>query len=170
MLAVWVSPTYAYVLEGPIWASQPPSGTCCATLYTYVTSSQPVDTTGWSDARSAWNSSSAYINFYTSSTAHITTGDTYNSGVGWDGMDTWYSSTGRYFDWSNAVLNYYYTRNYSRGEIQSVAAHEFGHVAGIDDIYSGACVLMNYSTYNRWTVCGVNAPQSDDINGINALY
>lgn len=169
MLAAWVSPAYAYTLEGPIWASQPPPGTCCATLYTNVTSSESVDTTGWSDARNAWNSSPAFIDFYVSSTTHITTSDTYNSSVRWDGLTTYYSSTGKYFDWATAELNYYYTQNYSRREIQSVAAHELGHVAGLGDLSSG-CILMNLYTAVRWGQCGVNTPQSDDVNGIDALY
>jgi predicted Zn-dependent protease len=65
-----------------------------------------------------------------------------------------------------AYLNYYYTQNYSTSKIQGVAAHELGHVAGLDE--TGACPAVMWHVTN--SSCRATVPQTDDINGIDALY
>lgn len=54
----------------------------------------------------------------------------------------------------------------------SVAAHEIGHVFGLNDL-DGARALMNGVTYgenSRYETYGITDPQADDICGIGYLF
>jgi hypothetical protein len=72
------------------------------------------------------------------------------------------------YNFADLYLNYAFTKDYPGPEIQSVAAHELGHLAGL--AHSSGCVLMNPDTGIRWESCGINLPRTDDVNGVNALY
>jgi hypothetical protein len=50
--------------------------------------------------------------------------------------------------------------------------HEMGHGLGLDHAGSSSCSgqPIMYSSSNRYFNCGHVTPQSDDINGINAIY
>jgi hypothetical protein len=161
----------AYYLEGPYWSGQPATG-CCANLYLqYAASMYLGDSTVYDNGRAAWNqTSSANIYFWTASSSSIYATDQNNSSASWDGRTTYYYS-GRYFTSATVELNYYYfsTYNYPAGKKQGVAVHELGHVAGLAHNPSG-CVIMTPYTSTRWETCGISTPQTDDVNGINALY
>jgi hypothetical protein len=159
---------YAYNLEGPRWANQPKSG-CCATFYIYYYSMYYQDSVGWDNGRHAWNNTASVnvLDYTTSSCCTITANDVNDNSKNWDGL-TQYGYSGGSFTYAHLFLNFFYTQNYSTGEIQSVAAHELGHMIGL--AHSSGCVLMVGDTYTRWTVCGLNAPVTDDINGANHLY
>lgn len=124
------------------------------------------DTTAYSDAISAWNYSPAYIVF-TSNPGMVYATDAYNSGTSLDGW-TNYGSSNNYFTWANTYLNYYYTVNYPPEKIQGIAVHELGHSVGL--AHASGCVIMVASSYTRWNICGIDTPQTDDDNGIDALY
>jgi predicted Zn-dependent protease len=76
------------------------------------------------------------------------------------GLDLNYSAAATY-------LNSFFTGTYSQTIIDGVAAHEVGHVLGLN--HSNACVLMQPSTLLR-NACNVYGPVQDDINGVNSLY
>jgi hypothetical protein len=91
-----------------------------------------------------------------------------DSGVGWDGICT-ITCSGSEITYASCALNHFYASAYSADKKQSVFAHEVGHALGLSDVYSGA-VLMNYSTPQRYDTYGVYRPQTDDIDGVNAMY
>lgn len=119
---------------------------------------------------SAWNSSAALVYFTSqSSSGQVNMTDEYTTDS-WDGLIqiTPCSGSGCSYQYANLYLNYRLTQTYSNGEIQSVAAHELGHATGLD--HASGCVVMQAYTNIRWGSCGVNTPQTDDINGVNAQY
>lgn len=65
--------------------------------------------------------------------------------------------------------NTYYTNQsvYDAGAVQEIAAHELGHVLGLN--HSGVTTLMSSSDANYFTY-HINTPQADDENGINYIY
>lgn len=57
--------------------------------------------------------------------------------------------------------------------LQSVAAHEIGHVFGLDEMDWKTKTLMNQYTYGtggRYEGYNITTPQADDIDGINEIY
>lgn len=170
LLFVSVQTAFAYVLLGGRWPNQPTSG-CCASLGVVVAGPMMGhDMEAWSDGLSAWNNSPANI-IYNSvgfGQSSILATDTSNSSVTWDGIATLNPCLSCTYSSANLLLNNHYTRNYSLAQTQAVAAHELGHLAGLD--HADGCVLMNPYTNQRWNTCGVNQPTNDDVDGVNALY
>lgn len=158
----------AYNLEGPTWGNQPSPGTCCASLGYNLSTTYSVDNSGWLNGAGAWNNSPALIVYSNNGSSLISLRDTYNSSVTWDGLTQYNYNIFNNFTSSTGTLNNYYTSGYSTGEIQSVATHELGHVAGL--AHSSGCVIMVGDTYTRWVSCGIDTPQTDDDNGIDAMY
>ena len=67
--------------------------------------------------------------------------------------------------WGNATVS-----GSSVMDLQDIATHEFGHVFGLGDIYSGACrpvTMYGYSSYGETYKRDLAQP---DINGLLTLY
>lgn len=79
----------------------------------------------------------------------------------------WTFSAGNY----TRALNDYYLADDPSEARQSVIAHELGHSVGLAHEYGA--VLMNPWTWgdsSRYGEYGVNTPQQDDVDGVNAIY
>ncbi|MCW2888861.1 MAG: hypothetical protein QOE54_278 [Streptosporangiaceae bacterium] len=155
----------AYNLEGPKWSGTPSSGCCAHIGVQYSTAWFTGDQSAMDAAVSAWNGSPANVLLEKRSGA-LTVDDTYDSGVGWDGI-TYYGWSGSHFTYAHVYLNYYYTGGYPASVVKGVAAHELGHAIGL--AHNGGCVLMTPNTPTRRS-CGISGPVGDDVNGVNRLY
>jgi len=138
------------------------------------------DRTAFQNGLNAWNNSPAPVIFVSgSATNQVEMRDENDGNSGYDGY-TNYNTSSRcnhsgysivVYAW--AVLNTYFTNGYSGPETQSVAAHELGHTIGLGDVTTntnGTRQLMYYYTPTRWGQWGINTPQTDDVNGIKAIY
>ncbi|AJT40356.1 matrixin family metalloprotease [Psychromicrobium lacuslunae] len=155
------STAQAYHLQGPKLSTSSPTFS--------IDSGSSASRTAWTSGISDWNDASAGVSLSTTSgTGTATLGDANDSSVGWDGITyySWNNNTNIVTDVS-AYLNVAYTASYDAAKRKGVAAHEIGHVLGLD--HTSSCVLMNPTTPDR-TDCGVSTPQSDDVNGVRSLY
>lgn len=97
--------------------------------------------------------------------------DDWVPGASWDGIMYNYPCLTCEYYLSYGYLNAYHTVSYSSEKVRSVTAHEIGHTFGLD--HEVGPVLMNgrtCGTLSRWCTYGINTPQQDDINGVNAIY
>lgn len=166
----------AYNLLGGRWPNQPVKGVCCAHFHVQYLGMSSKDSTGWDNGRYAWNVSPANFDVYPYQSAVISMGD-YNFGSngcgGCDGITYLNPCNSCTYTSASLYENSYYTSmsQYTAAVVQSVTAHEIGHMVGL--AHSNGCVLMNPYTFgsgSRWGGCGINAPRSDDVNGVNAQY
>jgi hypothetical protein len=168
MLMLTTSRASAYNLEPARWNGQPSPGYCCADITVGREATHSATQTAWSNGISAWNNSPAYIWFDQPSSYKVGLADIDDSANSYDGLTTYYYlPLFGYFSSMSAWLNFHWIKSYSVSKAQGVAAHELGHVAGLD--HTSGCVLMTPYSSTRAS-CGVSTPQSDDIHGIAAIY
>lgn len=165
---VWTLTAFAYSLEGGSWNSINP-------LYVCITETAgPGGSDGteaiWYDGLGAWFATSTPFGYSTTcSSNNVGLNDVYYSAVAWDGThdhSPGHGSNPYSFGWG--TLNWYYVHTYSSNAAQSVAAHELGHIVGL--AHSTGAKIMNSSTSSRYYTHGVYTPQTDDVNGVNAIY
>ena len=101
-------------------------------------------------------------------TVYISVG---NYDTGWDGL-TVSNVVGNEVESQTVIFNMTRKAWNDPEALKSVAGHEFGHVFGIGDQH-GARVIMNDFTYgdnSRYATYKITTPQTDDVNGVNAIY
>lgn len=87
---------------------------------------------------------------------------------GYEGYTTWYCSGG-ITSGTSSYANTYYTASYPTNKIRAVLTHEIGHALGLN--HSGvAGAIMSSSAGGEYDTYGHYTPQTDDKNGINAIY
>lgn len=73
---------------------------------------------------------------------------------------------------NTAYWNTYETATYTTDWRTSVMVHELGHALGLNDVNGSSCYgnpIMFYHA-SRYSTCRLIKPQTDDINGANAIY
>ena len=91
----------------------------------------------------------------------------------WDGLTNGKTQNGYFIPKTITVTFNMSERAWNDAKaLNSVAAHELGHVFGLDENGTTKTIMNSY-TYNtgsRYEYYGLTTPQSDDINGVNAIY
>ena len=157
---------HAYTLTGYNQGTINPLVVCNSNYYS-------PDSTAWADALTGWYNTSTPFTYQQNCNADVASlSDTTNSGVAWDGQTQIWQSGGL-ISFSASLLNRHWTDSYGSYERQSVASHELGHVLGLGEL-TGAYAVMNQYTcgvsYSRFCWYTIWGPQTDDVNGVNAIY
>lgn len=161
----------AYALLGPKWPNQPSPHTCCAQLGVVIDANLPgYDNTGWLDGMGAWNNSPADILWHIDPIGSTIVADDTNIGrdnilgyVDWGNVGPW-------MEYADGYLNQYYTAHLPRTTIQAIATHEWGHMAGLQDVSTPCVIMVDALDISPGSTPCVITPQEDDINGIDAMY
>ena len=156
------SVTFAYNLSGYTWLDVDP-------LYYDIDWCGWRTRNAWSQSIGDWNLTSTPVNFENYWYFKVGCFESRRSDVTWDGY-CWRNTYENYIMSATCTLNAYYTDGYSASKRKSVSGHELGHVLGLSHMPWYYSALMNGYTYWRYDVYGVNTPQQDDINGVNAMY
>lgn len=124
----------------------------------------------WTSSISDWNATDTVVNFTlgTPQNYQVGLGSYIDRNTTTDGYAIVYPNWTSTYTGGFAYLNTHYMDNYVSNARKSVAAHELGHILGLD--HESGAVLMNGSTGVRFNQNSIFKPTSDDIDGINALY
>jgi len=68
------------------------------------------------------------------------------------------------FAWGDAIIDA------TLMDLQNIATHEFGHGAGMDDLYDGACIDETMYGYSNYGETKKRDLHTGDITGIKELY
>lgn len=90
-----------------------------------------------------------------------------------DGLTYFGACSGGVFTSQNlSTWNTYYTSSYGTDARLQVMVHEIGHSLGLAHAGNSACAgqPIMYGNSDRYFTCQHFRPQTDDTNGINAIY
>lgn len=143
-------------------------GTRCVTRgTTYIYSSNLSSTykNAWDNGASSWSRANANITYSNYSKNVCST--YFNMGDNSHGYTTIYANPSSFYvNYFDSFLNTGAPNANNTTILRSAAAHEFGHVLGLDHFSNSTSAIMNTSRDRT----KIYTPQTDDINGINAIY
>jgi len=129
-----------------------------------LTTSGSVIRTGWENATSSWKSASSF-NFTVSSSSVNQLNSWYEYSSSYYGvMNTTYNSITKQVTKFEGLINAGNTNISKSNVAKSAGVHELGHAIGIS--HNSGTSIMN-SSRDRTTM---HVPQTDDKNGVNAIY
>ena len=155
----------AYSYLGYKWSSYP--------VAIQVEASWP---SGWvtplASAMSAWNAASSPFYFNVGSSGHSMYAS--NRGSAYSPGETFISHSGSSLTGADTVLNTYYQWSTSgeagKLDVQNTVTHELGHWLVLGDLYGGADTEKTMYGYTAYGETKKRSLESDDVNGINAIY
>ncbi|MDE6752707.1 MAG: matrixin family metalloprotease, partial [Eubacterium sp.] len=152
-----------YVKTGYKWKNNP-------ITYYYYNSTR--GKTYFEKGAAGWSGTDAKLNYTGNLNSYnILCSEVSRSDVSWDGI-TNCTVSGSYYKTITLKLNLSATNTWNNnGALESVAIHEFGHCLGLNEY--NAKVIMNPYTWgpnSRYGDYKLTKIQTDDKNGVNALY
>jgi predicted Zn-dependent protease len=176
------SSSWAYNLWGCQWPKAPsvgPVDPVTTVKWTWSDKPTAVDSAYHANAETAasrWNAAPTRLALAeVSGTLYDMTIFEQNDGnVNYDGLTQATCLSGKFVKGKvYAHVNTYWANQYPVGNARiQIAVHEFGHTVGLahNDTPSCAGIPIMYSSSDRFFVCKISSPQSDDINGVNRMY
>jgi len=167
-------PAQAYTLEHCQWHDPATGATPISWHYSLSTSGATANF--HSAAQSAayrWGGTPTSIYFNeVSSKYQINVTDENAGSSGFDGRTIYSCSAGYFSGTVYVAVNRYYAQSYSQEGRTQVYVHELGHALGLAHTTVTLCnnVPIMYPSSDRYFRCGISTPQTDDINGIKAMY
>lgn len=168
LFIVFTPNVYAYNLLGYKWNKSSVLGFASVT-YKWgdnLTISGSVIRTGFENAIKDWNSAQNHVVFSHNSNSSNTLNSYYVASTGEYGY-CYYEATGSTFTLFEAYVNAGNSNITKTNVARFVANHELGHAIGLNDVSSGIAIMQNSKHPHELSYF---IPQTDDKNGVNALY
>lgn len=161
LLSAFSTTAYAYLQTGWLIA---PFKSISFTWGDRLASPGSIIRNAWESAVTDWHSASELTFYETQASTNLLNSWNETSSTYFGRYHVWYNRYNEVTSFT-ADINAGNTNITKSNVARSTANHEFGHIAGLEDLTSGVAVMnVNRNRENIYT------PQPDDKNGIVAIY